>query len=266
METKPAEKATVAELPLYIEVANKNGFLYKIANYDNPKVCPQSGIIIIEALKRDNFKQPRISFKKVLDPATGITYGIHIGTDNKTGELEFQRITLGDVVQFDCSNVNDRKLWCTISRHESLMGSPFQRGIPKFKTVDKNKEAVKVISNAQSMVRAISIAQEMAGVELYDMAINLGLSADHNDVGLLLASVIEMAAKKPDGFLAVYDNINRNVITVFNRARAVGLIKLDPTNGYIWKDTYPLGTNETMAIKTIVSNVTLLMNMDLCLL
>ncbi len=264
METvKVAPKVAAVEIPLYIEMTNKNGFIYKIANHDNPKVCPQSGIIIIEALKRSEIKQPRISFKKLVDPETGITYGIPLGINNTTGEIDFQRIELGDMTQFDCANVSDRKLWTIISRHESMMGSPFQRGVPKFKKVDKNAEASKIISNSKLMVRAVQIAQDMNGVELYDMALNLGLSADHNNNEVLLSNVVEMATKKPAGFLAVYDNTNRNVITVFNRARAVGLIKLDVMSGYTWKDTFPLGTNDTMAIKTIVGNPALLMNMDL---
>jgi hypothetical protein len=255
----PSKKTSV---PLYNVLTNKNGFEYKVANPDHPSVCPQTGIIIIEALKRNQLKQPRISFKKLLDPETGITYGIPMGIDNKTGELEFQRINLGDVVQFDLANSNDRKLWTVISRHESMMGSPFSRGIPKFKTVDKNKEADNVIMSSKSLVRAIQIASDMAGVELYDMAINMGLNPEHNNPALLMASVLEMAQKSPDGFLRVYDNTNRNVITVFNRARAMGLIKLDVASGFVWKDSYPLGANETLAIKTIVGNSTLLMQMD----
>ena len=255
-----AKKADVLER--YTLRTNKNGFEYKIANSDHPDVCPQSGIIIIEALKRSQIKQPRVTFTKVLDPQSGITYGIPL-TINKDGDLIFKRIVLGEMVQFDMANPLDRQMWTVISHHECVKGSPFQRGIPLFKKVDKNAESNKIISSAKEMVRAVKIAQEMTGIELYDMAVNLGLSPEHNNEGILMSSVIEMATKKPEGFLTVYDNVNRNVITVFNRAKAVGLIKLDVANGYTWKDTHPLGTNDVLAIKTIMSNPTLLTTMDM---
>jgi hypothetical protein len=251
------------EKELFTVFKNKNGFEFKVADWNNSQICPQRGIVIIEALKRNQLKQPRITFKKVLDADTGMTYGIPLGIDEKTGELMFQRIILGDVTQFDLANINDRKLWTVISRHESLLGSPFQSGKPLFKKIDKDAEANRIIKTAKARRRASQIAEELKGTELYDMAINLGLNAEQNNLSTLLASVIEKAEKDPESFLNVYDNTNRNVITVFNRARAVGLIKLDVTNGYVWKDTYPLGANDALAIKTIVGNPQLLINMDL---
>lgn len=253
---------TLNAIPLYTEVKNNLGFTHRIANPDSPEICPQKGIVIIEALKRNNLKQPRVAFSRVTDPVSGITFGIPLGNDQKTGEVIFQRIVLGDTLQFDLANPVDRKLWTVISRHQSMLGSPYQSGIPKYKIVDKESEATRILTTAKWRRRATQIAEDMKGVELYDMAVNLGLSTERNSVNTLLASIVEKAEKDPKGFLDIYDNANRNVITVFNRCLATGLIKSDPNNGYVWKDTHPLGGNDTQAIKSMINNVSLLMQMD----
>jgi len=251
------------EMPLFTKMIDGNNFEYKIVNFENPKVCQQTGIILIEALKRSQIKQPRISFSRVTDPETGVVFGIPLGTEKETGELKFDRIVLTDMMQFDLSIPRDRKLWCVISHHPCMMGSPFQSGTPKYKQIDKDKEANKIIRMSKARRRASEIAENMIGAELYDMATNLGVSSEHNNLNTLLAAVIEKAEKEPNEFLDIYDNANRNVLTAFNRARATGLITLDVTNGYMWKDTYALGSTEAMAVKKLIENPTLLMNMDL---
>ena len=52
------------EVPLYTVLKDKNGYENKICNFDNDKIVPKTGIIQIEALKRNQLKQPNTTFKK----------------------------------------------------------------------------------------------------------------------------------------------------------------------------------------------------------
>lgn len=263
METKKDGEGHVAELPLFHKMVDGKNYEWKIANVENPKIVAQSGIVQIEVIRKSNIKSPRVSFSKITDPSTGITYGLPRGIDKKTGDLKFDRIILGEIMQFDLANIVDRRLWMVICRHQCMEGSPYASGKPLYRIYDKDAEATKIIKQSKAKRRASAIAEDLTGADLYDMANNLGLSAEHNSFNVLVAEVIKKAEIDPDGFLAIWDNAQRPILTVFNRCRVVGLIESDVLNGYMWKKNYPLGLSEAAAVKTMSNNPQLLVTMDM---
>lgn len=265
METQEiAVKETAKENPLFTVVKDGNGIEHKIANFNNPIVCPQSGIFTIEAIRKGKHKQADVGFTVTRDPESGIIYGILNDVDYKTRELRFRRIRLGDMEQYDCSIASDRAMWCAVSHSLFLEGSPLLgRRKPLYKMHDREEDARRIIRTSKDKRRAAEIAENLVGSDLYDMAINLGKSTEHNSFSVLLAEVIKEAELNPKNFLDIYENSNREIITVFNRCRAVGLIETDLQNGFMWKKSYPLGMSEAAAHATIIKNPQLLMTMDM---
>jgi hypothetical protein len=250
-------------MDLYTIMKDKNGFENKICNFDNPDVVAQEGIIIIEAIGRVQIKTPKTTFKRQVDRNTGIIYGIPTGEfDERTGIIKYQPILLGDMLQFDLSNVQERKIWCVVKMHECVIGSPFKRGKPKYRVVDEEKEANRTILVAKSKVRAAAIIDKLTGAETYDMSINLGMSVEHNSPAMLQANLINKAEKEPERFLEIYDNTNKGVITAFKRGLATGLITKTVESGYLWQNSLPLGNNESMVIKYLLEHMTLLQQID----
>src|SRR3970040_454974 len=116
VKVKPGQGLVEVEVEQFIAMVDGNQYKYLVANPNHPSNCPQKGIIRIEAIRRSNIKQPRYSFSKIFDEGTGVTYGVPTGIDKATGNLNFKRIIVGEVSEYNCSNPTDRALWCAISR------------------------------------------------------------------------------------------------------------------------------------------------------
>lgn len=253
---------TKKEIPLYSIQEDGDGFEFKISNSNNPKVVAQKGVIRIEAIRRSNIKMPRTSFSKVTDPKTGITYGIPVGIDPKSKQLKFQRIIIGEVNEYDLSNPSDRAIWNVISRSPFLVGSPFQSGKPLYKKEDKEADALLVLKKANSLTKAVEIAKETNGLELFDLAIMFGLNPDHSSPTVLQSLLIQKAQDDPIDFCERYDNTNRAVLSILKRCIATGLVKSSVDQGWMWKGTHPLGMTEAAAVGYISKNPALAHQMD----
>jgi len=253
------EKNTTSD---FIEYEDKHGFKTKVVNFDNPKMCPRKGVIDVQAIRITNRHENRKSFSITKDHQTGIFYGIPTGIDPKSGELKFQRVILYNSLQLNLSNPLDAKLWTVIRYSEFLEGSPNARGKAEYKVFDREKEAEIVIVENKSKRKAALIIDNMQPLEMYDMARNCGLSVENDSPALVQSLLYKKSENNPKEFLEIYDNVNRPILTVFKRGLVTGLIRFDVNRGYIWKESLPLGGNDSAVVKYLHSNISLLVTMD----
>lgn len=76
----------------YKVVKDGNNLEYKILNFENPDLCPRSGIIELEPLITSRRHLNRVSFRVFNDKELGVLVGIPIGIDDKTKKLSSRRL------------------------------------------------------------------------------------------------------------------------------------------------------------------------------
>lgn len=262
VQKQTPEKLEKVEIPLYTIYKDGNSAEHKVCNMDHPDVCPRKGHIVIEAIRKSKRHETNIGFTNVRDRNSGIVYGIYQGIDTRTKEILYQRIHLGDREEYNLENLQDARVWAVVSRYNGLEGSPFQYGKPMFRVHNKEAEAEKTIAKIKNGTRAVAIAESLKGGQLLDMSRNLGIPPEHNSMGIMLSEIMKKAQENPDAFLSVWDNTNRQVLTIINRAKAVGLLRYDSMKGFLWREGLPIGSNDMQMIDYLVKNVQLLTTMD----
>lgn len=210
----------------------------------------------------DEKKLLNLSFKVVRDPRSGMLYGIQTGV-NKEGQPLFRRITITGRRTYNLEYEEDAKEFAVVKRHQSMLGSPFQKGKPVIKMYDRVHDAEIKLRRMQRGREAMNIALEkLSGNALNDFARPLGISPEDNEPIVVKQLVAERAQKDPETFMRLYDNINRPIIEIMSRGRAVGLIKESIKGGITYKEAMPLGSSEITAIETLKADKNLLMNID----
>lgn len=240
-----------------------NNMDWKIANPLHPDNCEEFGIKEVEIIERKKRHDPEIRFSRVDDPITGIIYGVPTGIDQATKQLIFKPITLKVHQEYDMARESDRQIWMVAQRHACMLGNPYPSSHkPYYKVVDREQEAKLKIIKTNTRTRALDIISEMKDGELADMATNLGIVSPYTSQVTLQAELMSKAEQDPQKFCEIYDNQNRVIVTVLNRCRAVGLVRTDPNQGLLWKETTPLGLTEAAAIRYVSEHAALLQNMD----
>jgi hypothetical protein len=249
--------------PMYIEMKNQHGHVLKLVNFENPQMCPRSGKVELIYLKKKEKVDPNNSFKCFTDQRTGITYGIPIGTDYRTGEVNFQRITLRDFRIYDLSNPQDAKEWACVRMCHFVEGSPNQFGKPLYRILDHEQEAQNKLIDVEYTERAIALAKKIIGNEIREFAMILEIPGIENDTDAIVkGKVYDKALKSPKWFCQKYDDANRPTLTVLKRCLSTGLIDFDPMKGYSTKQGLYLGDNEYSAINYLTKNNALLMTLN----
>lgn len=248
---------------LYEIKEDGNDMKFKIANPFHPDNCPQTGIKEITIIDKKKRHDPDITFSRVDDPITGIIYGTPIGIDQNTKQLTFKPIRLKVHQEYDMANGSDRQIWMVASRHSCMASSPYPSSHkPYYKVVDREQEAEQKIINVKTRTRALDLIDAMRDGELVDMATNLGVDSVYSSQATLKAELMSRAERNAKEFCEMYDNSNRQAVTIMNRCRTVGLITLDPNQGYLWKLNKQLGLTEAAAIRSITENAALMQTMD----
>jgi len=196
----------------------------------------------------DEKKLLDLTFTCLQDPKTGVWYGIVIGTSPKDGRPLFKRLRTTGKRTFYLENNEDAEEYHLWKLHYSTLGSPYQKGKPMQQLYDRRKEAVIKLKKIKRGMEATGIALKLAGTELFDFARNLGISPENNDAEVVHELVAERAQKRPDEFLDKYSDLNRGILEIINRARSVSLIKYKIDTGLVFKESYPLGSSDIMAI------------------
>ena len=258
MESKEKE----VMLP-YVIIKDGNGFENKVCNFSHPDVCKRKGSITIEAIRRTNRHASRVAFRRTTDKSSGIIYGIPQGIDKESQDITFMQIILPDCKSYDLSNEQDAKEWSVVRMQPFMIGSPLQSGKPLYRIYDKEEEANTVINKVNDRMRATDVVKSLNSMQQIDMVRNMGMSPEFNSPTLLLAQIYQLAEKDPSKFLEIWDNSNRNVMTIINRAKAVGLITLDPIQGYQWKKGIVIGMNEPQMVDYLMKNPQLYVTIDM---
>jgi hypothetical protein len=258
------------DMPLFTIVKDKNGFEHKVVNFDNPIYAPFTGKIEIAAIRVTKRHENFTRWGRAKDPQTGIIYGIVTGVDEKTNQLKYQPILLGDGLYLDLSNTLDRKKYIVLKHANFMVGSPFQSGKPKYKIVDYQEEAKKTILLSKKRRIAEDVIDTLNAVEIFDMCRCLELNVEHSSLEMATSDLIKVVnlpgkqGTKSGGerFMDIWDNIHRPILVMIKRCMATGVIKFSMTDGYVTKNGMPLGLSEPQVIKYLLSNTTVLLALD----
>lgn len=251
-------------MPMYVLVNDGNNRVHKIVNFDNPEMVEFKGSVIVKSLRTSSRHQPSVTHTVWKDPVTDIIWGIPNGIDPHTKDLKFQPIEINDMKIFELSIAQERKQWAVISKASFWVGSP-NRGAykPSHEIVNVERDAQTKILKANLRSKNHDIISNLSPLQVMDMARNCGSGDIKNNSSIVvLSELYDWADKHPDEFAKIWYNSNRQVMTVFNRCKATGLVSLDLVNGWMWKKAHPIGNSEPMAIDYMTNNPSLLMSMD----
>jgi hypothetical protein len=239
----------------YIIVKDGNGAETKIVNLANEKYCPRKGFIEIEAMRKSNKHENVKMVRKIRDKKTNLFYGIPVGINPETKELQFKAIWIDNKMLFDLS-IPDQAMACAIILNSQYIeGSPNQQGRSLWKVIDKEVLAHKEINKRTLRRQAEAIIESLSGSALEEAAINLGVNVDANrSVFMMTNEIYRVMELDPKKFIELHNNPEREYISVFNKAVAKGFITHDVLTGNYIYGNIPLGHNKEMAIKFLVDN------------
>lgn len=206
-------------------------------------------------------KTQNLSFSSFKDSKTGIWYGVPVDEDEK-GNVVFRRITITGIRFYNLENEEDAKEFHVLKHHESMEGSPFARN-PKLRVYNREKEAVMKLKKLQESRSALEVALGLEGIALLDFARVLGINTEQNSVIVVKQLVAEKAVEKPETFMMLYSNSDRNIQQIFKRGLAAGLINYRIDAGYLYRNSMPLGITESSAIIRLMEERALLSNLDI---
>lgn len=236
----------VAGLPFKI-LKDKNGVEHRVIDLSDERLMPRTGQIIYEA----NKKAERVighgyHYAMTTDIASGVLVGICVGIDKMSGDLRWLRMTLGSLNTFDLSVRSEREKAIVLKYSSIVEGSPNLSVIEKlhlFRVHDSEKAAHIEIQKIQDGQRALSIAMGLYGEDLVNIARNIGVMPETTSLPMLTAAVLRAAKDTPKEFLTLWENPNRELITILNRCLHTGVISNTPLDGYTYEGR-PLGHNE----------------------
>lgn len=262
MEKNP-EDYTPNGMCKFTVVKDGHGQEHKVVNFDNKEMIQFEGLVIIEAIKKSTRHQPSANWRAWRDPITDIWWGIPAGLHPKTKNIRWSPIEINDIRTFDLADRQDRQEWAVLSQATFLVGSPNQKYKPTHKVLDKEKDAQDRIKKVSARTEANEIVKNLSELQVIDMARIVGnIDTKQSSPLIIRADLMEWADRNPIEFNKAWFAGNRAVLVVFKRCEATGLIHFDPTAGYVWKRTTPLGTSEPSAVAYVAKNHALLAAMD----
>lgn len=253
------------EMPILIEgehfeiVKNKAGYPYKYAILDHICWCPKEGIVEIKTLKNNLTttggakNDQEIIIKRFKDRETDLLFGIHSGVDDRTGDINHKYVRLVGNMQFDLSIPNDRKEYIIAMRGPSVEGSPNQTGKPAYKLFDKQIIASKNIDTRKLKRKAEDIIESMKHTQLEEMALNIGVNVNANkNPQMLLDEVYRVMESNPKKFIEIYENKDREIISIYHKAKSLGIITQDFLTQTYSFGGIPLGVGEQASIEFLI--------------
>lgn len=247
----------------YKEVLDGNGFAHKFVNLENPKYCQTEGIIEVEALKVTNKHLNQKIIRKTKDRNTGLYWGLPISINPDTKELMCKSFTLEDRNVFDLSIPDQAIAWAIIKNSTCMEGSPNLYGKPYYKVIDKEKKASESISRRTLRKRAEDIIEKLQGNALTEMAINLGVNvAANRNIAMLTEEVYRKMEEDPKAFIALYENPQRQYISILNKAVSLGVMEFDLAEGLYKYGGIQMGHTKEMAVQYLIENNSLATAID----
>lgn len=234
------------------EMKNEN-FTYKINDLDkiiekiraDREKVGMGMYIVIKPIRNSPFKTPSYGLTFQKDPITGVYYGIPNGKD-QYGNPKWQRIPIGEYIQFDLNKDHDAKIWSVFRFHPSLKGSPFN-GFNGARTIFELEDPGEEAKIEKAGLDQMRIAMERIdlilnkGKDLVNFARYLGENVNNKTgLSMLQSSVIKYMRKDPVEFNKKWENNYRTYVEVIHAGIDVGKIQDLPGSGIMYNNI-PLG-------------------------
>jgi hypothetical protein len=142
---------------------------------------------------------------------------------------------LGKINTYDLSIAQERKRAIVLLYSYIVEGSPNLSQNSKlhvFRVHDAEKAAHLEIKRIEDGQNALMIARGLYGEDLFNMARNMGIMPETTSLPILTAEVLKVAEKRPQEFLQMWHNPNRELITVLKRCMDTGIVSFDSLAGY----------------------------------
>lgn len=248
---------TKSGLPAYVEYTNKHGVTIKVANFKNPDICPDKGIVKYEAWKKQDFNRLRDTqflCSVAKDKTTDILYGIFKGFDNQ-GNPQWQHFPLGMINVYDRSIPSEAQKACILAMSPMTEGSPnYFHKVGVFRLVDEEKAAIEKINKITVGKRALNIAEGLYGEELLSACWAMDINTDNISVTMMTATLLESVQSDPEKFIRAWEHPNREAINVLNKALNTRVIENDIAKGVYSYNGSVIGHNYDFAVKFLVDN------------
>lgn len=254
----------------YVIVKDGHGIEHKVLNLDNPEICPREGLVELEPMRRqwtvNRTRQKHYnnaSFKCIRDKEMDVLVGIPIGIDSKTKNIIWQTINAGDGEIFDLSIPDQAMRWACIKRGPFFIDSPNYSSHSKtaYKAVDKERAAETYLMQRKTKRKALDIAESLAGTELNDYALRIGLNPKSMSHRALEVEVIKFAEAEPEKFMAIHNSDTRIELAVLNRAKLLGIVDQTYDAGINYNGI-TLGHNEIEALQYLKEHPATLASID----
>jgi hypothetical protein len=156
---------------------------------------------------------------------------------------------------FDLSIPDQAIAWAILKNSTCMEGSPNLYGKPYYKVIDKEKKASESISRRSLRKKAEDIIEKLQGNALTEMAINLGVNVSANrNIAMLTDEIYRKMEEDPKSFITLYENPQRQYISILNRGIALGVLEFNLAEGLYKYGGIQMGHTKEMAIQYLVEN------------
>jgi len=254
----------------YKVLKDGNGIEHRILNLDNPKYCPDFGLVELEPMRVAWAKDKtglrhssNNSFKVIRDKKLDVLVGIPVGIDQKTKQILWKKIIIEDGEILDLSIRDQAMMWACFKRGPYYIDSPNFSGNTKcaYKAIDKEKAAETFLLNRRTKKKATEIAEDLVGTELEDYARNFGFDTKLLSPTALHVEVIKYAEAKSEEFMAVHNSDTRVELTVLNKAKSMGVVNEAFDTGITYNGIC-LGFSESEVLKYLKDHPTTMTSID----
>lgn len=251
------------------------GTMYATYQMTDLKKIDRKGKRVLKPVKDDPNKETRISFrcfkgKSLTDidsdgkQMQDIWFGIAIGT-NPDNTPKFRLLTISNQRIFNLETYQDALEWHMVRHWEEVKGSPNQNSNPRFEVYDEEVRAEEDFQKGISVGTAMDYVKEICKDEhkLRSFARLFGIDTLNNSPTVVKGLLATQAVKRPDRIIKAMENqAQTEILQVFHKAKQLGLITFNMQRGFMFKDSFPLGTTEEAAIVTLAKDPKMLMHIN----
>lgn len=259
------------------KIKDGNGFEHDVINLDHPDWAATTGMVEVFPKKLGKGINGAVRhvnnpyWSVIRDKENGYFIGIVNGSNPKTGELTWDKLTITNTEVFDLSiPAQRRKFIC-------FKYGPFYEGSPNLlvqsKTVygitDHQKEAEDFLVTRRSRKKASEIAESLKGEELIDMAYALGFDPKVMTSEQLYVEVLKFAENETrvngktgaQRFLEAYHGETRQEQVIMRRGMATGVVVSTHDKGITFNGI-TIGWSEEEALRYLKNNPTVAVSVD----
>lgn len=234
---------------------------YWIPDLEDERVLPKkNGVISLVPVNPKKFQQT--SFRSYYETSTGIMWGQPTGAFKRDGTPEFRRILISRQKTFDLSVPSERKDWAIMQHWENIQGTRNANRKAVLKIHDEEREAEIEYNSIENTLKAMDIVTSMNASELRDFARVLSIPTVGASDKVVKTRVAMVAKDKPKFFMEQYNNENRGIVEIIQRAKSVNVIQDVVGKGLLYDGSLYLGASVEEAVATLAGDTRLLNIID----